>query len=70
MKITKRQLRQIIKEEKAKLMLEYTDMTDPRLMSFQQALEDAFFNAMETGADINELGQVAEKFMATMGYEG
>jgi len=70
MKITKRQLRKIIKEEKAKIMAEYVDMSDPRLIMFQKTLEDAFFNAMDAGADISELGQVAEKFMATMGYEG
>ena len=70
MKITKRQLRRIIKEEKAKLMLEYIDMTDPNLLAFQKALDAAFFNALNAGADIGELGQVAEQFMATMGYEG
>ncbi len=70
MKITKRQLRRIIKEEKAKLMSEYVDMTDPRLLQFQKDLDAAFFNALQDGADISELGQVAEQFMATMGYQG
>ena len=70
MKITKRQLKRIIKEEKAKLMLEYIDMSDPRLQDFANEVENAFFKAMEAGADIGDLGLVAEKFMATMGYEG
>ena len=70
MKITKRQLRRIIKEEKTKLMSEYADMTDPRLLDFQKALDAAFFNALNAGADINDIGLVAEKFLATMGYRG
>ena len=51
-------------------MSEYADMTDPRLLAFQKALDAAFFNALNAGADVSELGQVAEHFLATMGYEG
>jgi len=70
MKISKRQLRRIIKEEKARLVLEYIDMSDPRLQDFANEVESAFFKAMEAGADVGDLGRVAEQFMANMGYEG
>ena len=70
MKITKNQLRQIIKEEKAKLMSEQFDMSDPRLLDFADDVEKAFFKAMRAGADIGDLGLVVETFMADLGYEG
>ena len=69
-KISKKQLKRIIKEEREKLMLEYADMSDPRLITFQKDLDAAFFNAIQAGIDISALGQVAEQFMASMGYEG
>ena len=85
MKITKRQLKRIIKEEKQKLLegdpygdpprpgkqgSADFDMSDPRLVNFQKALDTAFFNAIQSGADIGDIGLVAEKFLATMGYKG
>ena len=67
MKITKRQLRRIIKEEKAKLVSERFDMSDPRLLDFADDVERAFFKAMQAGADIGDLRRVVETFMADLG---
>tara|TARA_E500000331_G_C17253597_1_gene712198 strand:+ start:719 stop:919 length:201 start_codon:yes stop_codon:yes gene_type:complete len=66
MKITKRQLRKIIKEEKAKMLSEQSDPGTAYLMS----LEDAWQSAYLAGADLNELGRMTEQFLANMGYEG
>lgn len=66
MKVTKRQLRRIINEEKQKLMSEYVDLSDPRLVKFQKVLDAAYFNAIQDGADPRDLSQIAKSFLAGM----
>ena len=80
MKITKRQLRRIIKEEKAKVLAEYNPAQDPAkraiglyfdinmMKQFDQLMYDLFQNAMESArADGLEPDEAYQMVMA--GFE-
>ena len=80
MKITKRQLRRIIKEEKAKVLAEYNPAQDPAkraigmyfdvnmMKQFDQLMYDMFQNAMEAAADDGLHGAEAYE-MVMAGFE-
>ena len=75
MKVTKRQLRRIIREEKNRLLREQpisggTTREDVAADDFLELLEAGWRRARGWGLSAQELGNITEKFIADKGYKG
>jgi len=67
MKITKRQLRRIIKEEKFRLMLEEEDKNKETFQTLVDAVEKAGKDAISAGLSKEEVKQVVQGMLDDMG---